>query len=163
MQGADRKTILWETGENGTLETVFDGNGCILLQKTAKLDSNALNIKVAEALRNANVSGTRETQYADVKFGKPCPKCGRPGLSRYIEAFASTGEVPVMPLYYCSSCKTKSYHLTESYLGYLVENNPGMFNENEITEMRRDKAAFIEELRGYIIRIFASKKIMCID
>lgn len=161
--GTEKRVVLWETGSNGILETMFDGNGYILLQRVAKLDGNALNARVSEVLKNANISETIERPYKNVEFPKPCPKCGKHGLSRYVEAFASKGEAPVMPLYYCSSCRTKSYYLTESYLDYLVENNLEMFNEKEIKEMKEDKTAFVEELRGYIIRIFASKKIMCID
>jgi hypothetical protein len=67
-----------------------------------------------------------------------------------------------MPLYSCTGCSTKSYYLTRDYLEYLVDNNNSMFEAAELSELSKDKNAFMSELEAYIIRIFASKKIMCI-
>ena len=37
-----------------------------------------------------------------------------------------------------------------------------LFSEAELLEMGKDRNAFVSELKSYIIRIFASKKIHCI-
>lgn len=163
VEQGEKRIRLWEAKHNKALETLFDENGYILVQKLLDVDNElALNKRVADALREARISGTKETQYTEVKFSKPCPNCNENKLSRYVEAFASKNEVPIMPIYQCSSCKTKSYYLTSNYLEYLVDNNKELFNEAELSELNKDKSAFMGELKGYIIRIFASKKIMCI-
>jgi len=59
-------------------------------------------------------------------------------------------------------CKAKSYYLTDEYLEFLVDSNYNMFSDDEQREIERDKNAFLKELRAYIIRIFASKKIQSI-
>ena len=157
-----QKIILWETKNNNTLETSFNEHGYILMQRVVNLDTVPLAQRVIESLKEAKISQTRETQFSDVRIDKACPKCGEYKLSRYVEAFASKNEVPVMPLYYCAICTTKSYHLTNEYLEYLVENNKPMFSEAELLELDKDKTKFVTELQAYIIRIFASKKVMCI-
>ncbi len=70
--------------------------------------------------------------------------------------------LPVLPLYICKNCKTQSYYMTDEYLGYLVDNNRGLFTETELGELAADKKRFMEELKGYIIRILSSKKIASI-
>ena len=157
-----QRIMLWETRDASTLETLFDADGSILMQKMANSDKDALARKIANVLKEANVSGTKETAYSDVRFNRPCPKCGERKLLRYVEAFSSKREVSIMPLYHCQNCSTKSYHLTDDYLGYLVDNNTEHFGESELLEMKKNREAFLAELKGYIIRIFASKKIMCI-
>jgi hypothetical protein len=113
-------------------------------------------------MKEAHIVQTKEAEYTPVKFNKPCPKCSEYKLSRYVEAFASKQQVPVMPIYHCSNCKQQSYYLTKHYLEYLVDNNPELFSEAELAELKADKTKFLAELEGYIIRIFASKKVMCI-
>jgi hypothetical protein len=162
-QNGRQMVKLWEARGTGILETTFDDDGQVLLQKLIKSGGNELDQLVISSLKEANVSETRETAYTNVKFGKPCPKCGKQDLLRYAEAFSTQSEIPVIPMYYCKNCSTKSYHLTNDYLEYLVENNAALFEEAELSEMKSDKKAFMTEIRGYIIRIFASKKIMCIE
>ncbi len=128
-----------------------------------KISKDELNQRVADALKEANVSETKEAQYSDVKFSKPCPKCGQYELLRYVDAFAGKSDAPIMPLYHCNNCNTKSHHLTNEYLEYLVENNAALFDDKETSELSKDRSAFMTELKGYIIRIFASKKIMSIE
>lgn len=81
-------------------------------------------------------------------------------MVRYVEAFRSKNTMPVMPLYYCTNCSKQSYYLTNTYLEYLIYNNKGLFTNKEQVELQNDEEAFIAELKEYIIRIFASKKIM---
>jgi hypothetical protein len=157
-----QKIVLWETKNYGTIETEFNSEGHILLQRVVDIQAVPLSERVIELLRQANISDTRQAQFSDVKINKACPKCSQYVLTRYVEAFASKKEVPVMPLYYCPNCTTKSYHLTNEYLEYLIETNKLMFSQEEVLELGKDKSRFVTELQAYIIRIFASKKIMCI-
>jgi hypothetical protein len=163
LQGSEQRIRLWEPFNNGLLETTFDNSGSVLLQKMLKSQADVLKLRLDESLREAGVSQTKETQFSDVKINKPCPNCKQYNLSRYIEAYATKNEVPIIPIYYCSNCKKQSYHITNSYLEYLVENNMSLFSDSEILELKGDRSAFVSELKGYIIRIFASKKIMSID
>jgi hypothetical protein len=163
LQGKEQRIRLWEPFKDGILETTFDNNGYVLLQKLLKSESDVLKSRLYESLHEAGANGTKEIAFSDVKLKRPCPNCKEYKLSRYVEAFATKSEVPIIPIYYCTNCKTQSYHITNSYLEYLVENNSSLFSDTELLELKGDKNAFVTELKGYIIRIFASKKIMCID
>lgn len=153
---------LWEARKDAALETAFDDNGFVLDQILLKPDAETIKGRVAQVMKDANITVTKVAEYSEVKINKPCPKCGEFGLSRYVEEFASRKDVPVMPIYYCKGCTAKSYYLTRDYLENLVSNNRGLFTESEISELDSDRNAVMKELEGYIIRIFASKQIMCI-
>jgi len=159
------KTVarIWETRDRGTLEIMFGEDGSILFQKMSRFNGDELNQRIADAMSEAGISQTEQAEYSDVKLNKPCPKCSEQNLQRYTEAFFSKNEVPIMPLYHCPGCSTKSYHLTEDYLGYLVDANMEKFTGEELKQMGLDRNAFMSELKAYIIRIFASKRIMCIE
>ncbi|MDE1868785.1 MAG: hypothetical protein KGH60_02355 [Candidatus Micrarchaeota archaeon] len=155
-------TKLWEQRGDHTLETTFNGDGAILVQELTKLDHKDVLQRVDIILKNAGIISAKEVQYEDVKLNKQCPKCSASGLSRHVEAFSTRQEIPVMPLYHCKGCGSQSYYLTDSYLEHLVVNNKGMFDVKELSELDANKQAFMDELKAYIIRIFASKRIMCI-
>ncbi|MDE1871557.1 MAG: hypothetical protein KGI06_04960 [Candidatus Micrarchaeota archaeon] len=160
--GIERRIKLWEARKDAALETTFDGNGYVLNQVLIKPDADTIKQRVALALSEAGIKETDETEYSEVRINKPCPKCGQFRLSRYVEAFSSRKDVPVMPIYHCGNCASKSYYLTKDYLEHLVLENRSLFSESEISELEGDKQAVMGELEGYIIRIFASKQIMCI-
>lgn len=155
-------STLWERRDSGLLETAFDSDGLVLFQKLVKSDDKYIDHKVKETLHGAKISKLSEKKYSDVKINRRCPGCGESGLSRYVDAFASSNDIPVIPIYYCANCKSKSYSLTDHYLEYLVESNRGLFEESEANELQRNRDATLGEIRGYIIRMFASKKILCI-
>jgi predicted RNA-binding Zn-ribbon protein involved in translation (DUF1610 family) len=99
--------------------------------------------------------------FNEPELSKQCPYCGSNKLVRYTKANKHAA-IPVMPLYICEECRAKSYYLTDEYLEYLVDSNRDMFSQEEQAEIVKDKIAFLKELRAYIIRIFASKKIQSI-
>lgn len=156
----DSRIKLWETLEDMTLETTFDSNGLVLLQNLYEFDEKNVEYRIREVMRESGISKLSEGEYSEVKIMKLCPNCNERSLQRFVEAFRSRNELPIVPIYYCQKCRTKSYHLTNQYLEYLVENNRNLFAESEISELERDKAAFMDEIREYIIRMFASKKII---
>jgi len=153
---------LWENRGDNTLETLFDSSGSILMQRVAELKKEELDSKVSETISAEKITKTVELEYMPILLDRPCPKCGAQFIPRYAEVFASREEVPIMPLYWCKECRTTSYRLTDSYLEYLVENNWALFDGMEKKELEADRDKFMSELKSYIIRIFASKKIMCI-
>lgn len=143
------------------LETTFDKNGAILKQQLLALDGKQLEERIKQELISASVQKTKERPFEEIKLNKKCPNCGSSSLTRCAKSVLGS-EAPVMPLYLCSSCNTRSYHLTTTYLEYLVKNNPDLFAKEELSEFEKGNDAFISELQGYILRIFASKKIISI-
>jgi transposase-like protein len=160
-QADEKRFLLWEKRSGKLLETLFDQNGAILIQRLTALNEDLINKKISEISKMTN-SSVAEASFSEIKFNKPCPKCNADSLERYVDAFASKGDVPVMPLYYCKSCKSKSYYLTDSYLEYLIENNKSLLSESELSELGNNGNAFVSEVREYIIRMFASQKVICI-
>lgn len=141
------------------LEVTFNESGQILHQKLIKYDKGRIHEISGIFIKSLNPDELVRVGYEEVKFGGKCPTCGRSELKRYVELFRSNDILPVLPLYVCRNCKAQSYYLTDDYLEYLVLNNRELFSEEELKELDRDKPAFIKELKGYIIRILASKKI----
>ena len=157
-----RATMLWEPiGREHALETVFDERGAILDQKLVKLNGHTLHDLVSDFLESAGIE-PKESVYEEVRIGARCPSCGSAGLRRAAQSAASPASVPVMPLYTCQNCGAKSYHLTDSYLRELVSHNKGLFEPKELEELNTDEERFIKEIREYIARVFASKKILSI-
>ena len=156
-EGGSRATVLFEPVAGGVLESRFDSAGSMTDQRLLENDD-------ATAAARDLISGMRaeavEGGYRDVLLQKACPKCGSTPLTRYMDTVPRATEAPIMPLYVCGRCKTRGYYLTEEYLEKLVSGNRQLFEGSELSELDRDSAAFMQELRAYIIRIFASQRIM---
>ncbi|EQD44339.1 hypothetical protein B2A_09629 [mine drainage metagenome] len=147
----------FEDVKAGILETSFDSRGDVLDQRLIKKE-----IGIEEAAKSflTGIEGeVRVKEYSDVKIAKACPKCGSADIERDLEALGDKG-APIVPRYMCKSCGTLSYRLTDKYLERLVYSNKDMFSKEELDSLDRDSSAFMNELKGYIIRIFASKKIV---
>lgn len=147
----------WENRGKRILETVFDGNGAVLEQQLLDIDGSGLDGMIERELRS--MKEVKSKPYEDVKLKKPCPSCGNLSLERCDRA-VSGGAVPVVPMYLCKGCGKMSYHLTTRYLGYLIGKNKNLFAQDELAKMDDNHDAFVNELEEYILRIFASKKIM---
>ncbi len=155
-------TVLFEQIGKHVLESRFDANGGILDQKI--IQRMAFVDEVSNGfLKGIGASDIAEQEYTDVVLQKDCPKCGSSPLTRYLDTLSHPDEAPVMPLYVCSKCSSKSYHLTDTYLKNLVSTNKSLFDEKELSQLGKDERGFMGELRAYIIRIFASKRIMHIE
>jgi len=156
-------SIIWEHAHGVILETRFNNDGAITMQRYIKPANGDILDEIKSILKSNSITDVMHSDYSDVKLDKACPKCGAHRLKRYSSAsLATDGAVPVMPIYICEACGTKSYYLTDEYLEYMVYGNANLFTEDERKELDTNKKAFLEELKAYIIRIFASKKIMCI-
>ena len=156
-----KRTTIWENVNGRVLETLFDADGSILLQRLVKPDKSMAKM-IRERLDTEGIETAEAKEFSDIKLKRACPSCNKYTLSRHVEAFPTSSELPVMPIYHCANCKKSSYHLTDQYLEYLIENNKNLFDSSEISELSKDRHAFTSDVREHIIRIFASKKIMCI-
>jgi DNA-directed RNA polymerase subunit M/transcription elongation factor TFIIS len=153
-----RKTIkLWEEKHGGTLETTFNCDGAILAQKL--LGGTTPEQRIKSTLGAASAPSALEKAYEEVKLNRQCPNCGEARLVRFADSIVSSKDLPVMPIYRCTACKKRSYYLTDEYLEFLVANNTTLFDPKERAELEKDRHAFMNELKEYIIRIFAAKHI----
>ncbi len=151
-------TLLIEKAGNGILESLFDEKGAALKQIMLKGGQSAVEEEVKELSKR--IGHLESTEYKEVTLQKDCPHCGSSPLSRSIDF--GKGEVPVVPTYICAKCGGRSYYLTDQYLRSLVFENKHLFSEEEERELNANEEVFIKELKEYIIRIFASKKIIAI-
>ena len=154
----DGTVFLWEPVRGSFLETFFDPDGAVMDQR--RVDS-PVEERIAVILSSSSASLVDCSGFSEIVLKRECPKCGRYPLRRCLDGRAS-GSVPVIPLHYCSACGSRCYMLTEKYLENLVERNRQLFNAQESESMDGDRRAFMSELRENIIRIFASKKLVCI-
>ena len=162
MKNGNNRILGWNVKGAKALETVYDAEGAILVQRPVKLDREGIDKRVKEVLKATGLETAQKTEFIGVTLKKPCPKCNEYALASLADSFPSSEEAPVMPIYHCTNCKARSYYLTDQYLEYLVENNRELFSEQDISALSSGKGAFLSELREHIIRIFASKRIMCI-
>ncbi|MDE1851529.1 MAG: hypothetical protein KGH69_02470 [Candidatus Micrarchaeota archaeon] len=104
----------------------------------------------------------RAGSYKGVRIAVKCTKCGNGELRRELDMTEplSITKVPVMPTLRCISCGQRFYSVTENYVRNLVESNRDLFTDEELAEKAKDEDAFIRLINEYVIRIFASKKIM---
>jgi hypothetical protein len=153
-------TRLWQPRQGAILETTFRDDGAVLFQRLLK--GSSIEEYMADTLKDSGADDVTRVEFADVIFNKACPSCSKNSLIRYVDAYRSNPEVPVMPIYLCKECGSKSYHMTDEYLRHLVKSNPGLFEKAELSEFENNGDAFVAQLKRYIISIFASKKIKCI-
>lgn len=160
LDGASR-IRLWEPMGKSTLETTFRPDGAVLLQ--VNVDTRRVGERIKETLLECGSAAPVKAEYRDVTFEKACPWCSKRELVRFAQAYRSSGEVPVMPLYHCRGCRGRSYYLTDEYLIHLISSNPGMFESPDVQRFNSDPGSFVAEMKAYVISSFASKKVRRID
>jgi hypothetical protein len=152
---------LWEPFSTGILETVFNNEGAVMRQTMLKCASGKKEIdEYVGSLAGALSVDAENVAYSEVRLKKDCPKCGSPSLERLVDLDAEKPNVPAMPTYTCTSCQTRSYYMSDEYLEHILSGNVALLSDEEKAEMERNRDAFKAELKEYIIRIFASKRIM---
>ncbi|MFI5412885.1 MAG: hypothetical protein ACHQX1_03255 [Candidatus Micrarchaeales archaeon] len=157
------RSALWEPFSTGILNTIFDEDGAVLRQEMLPKKNDTqkeMDAHISEFMKSANVKNATDSSYNEIKLQKKCPTCGSSSISRYIELNGEKPVVPILPTYLCAGCKGRCYYLSDTYLDYLVSNNNDLFSKEELKELESNKDAFLSELKEYIIRIFASKRIM---
>ena len=159
LEKGSRRTALWEPVYDGVIETIFDGDGVVLRQLFFKGKENA-KTQPEEFIKERKIAA-KEGQFSDVRLiGKKCPTCGAESIARLAESAGDSTRAPIAPIYTCTACGKKCYYLSDEYLDYLVTHNRFLFEEQELRELDSNKEKFMSELKEYIIRIFASQKIM---
>ncbi len=158
LEMQDGTVFLWEPIRGSFLETCFDSDGAVIDQ--LRID-HPVKERIAYVLSSSNAEAAEASGFSEIVLKRGCPKCGAEPLRRCLDGHAS-GSVPIIPLHSCSACGSRCYMLTDKYLARLVERNRQLFNEQESKSIDADNGAFMSELRENIIRIFASKKLLCI-
>jgi hypothetical protein len=159
--GGSRRTRVWEPIDVGVLETTFRQDGAVLLQLA--VEKKNVERRIKDTLAEAGCDSARETEYRDVVFDRACPWCSKHALVRVAQAYRSRGQVPIVPMYHCTECRGRSYYLSDDYLIHLISSNPHLFEEADNRRFREEREAFVTEVRGNIISIFASKKVRRIE
>ncbi|BCS90726.1 MAG: hypothetical protein ARM1_0183 [Candidatus Micrarchaeota archaeon] len=155
----DKRFLVESIKDKALLLTVFNELGEIEDQLLFNPKEFNPELIIVEIMKGYSIDSFEYTEYTEIKLiDKSCPVCGSSDLIR-ISEISDYDKIPIMPLYACSSCNSRLYYLTDSYLIKLVERNNGLFTENEINEYRENREAFLNELKEYISRFFASKKV----
>jgi hypothetical protein len=145
---------------SGTLITEFKANGEVLNQAYSKVKEGegALSEYLGPI---ASIELVEVPAYELVVVAASCTKCGTETIARDLDRqdTRKVYKVPVIPLFVCSTCKTRFYSLTDAYLKRLIEGNVSLFEKGEIEQRDKNEMEFVHELHEYIIRIFASKRI----
>ncbi len=146
-----RLTELFESvGGKAVVKTSFNGGGEVLSRELVESTAKPGDMAAEFAER---LGWVEAAEFAEIEVLKRCPKCG--GALAY-EAVTTAAVLPVL---ICSSCKARSFSLTDSYLLGLVNGNRELFDDNERRMLDERPKEFMEELRGHIIRIYASKHV----
>lgn len=137
---------------DGVLRTAYSRDGRVIDRELLAEGGRAKDwaARVAKRIGAAMASA----EYDDVRIGRPCPHCGGS-----ISLYAEERDIPIMPIYVCAACKGRSIDLTDEYLARLVMGNRGLFDQKELAELERNPETFGSELKGHIIRIYASKHV----
>lgn len=133
------------------LDQVYSRNGAALDNLKAYLNSEELSVK-------------KVAEYKHVLVNTECNGCRSRSIKRVLDLVEPNKivDVPVVPLFVCTACRKKFYSMSNSYLAKLVKNNLDLFESDDAKKKDKDEAAFINELKENIIRIFASKRITLI-
>lgn len=158
------RAALWEPFRGGIIETIYNEYGAVLGQRMFKNDGKKfLNERIDSVMKDASITSTSECKYTEIRLERRCPGCGAASLERVSDFGKEKPDLPVMPTYECRECKGKGYHLTDEYLEQMLAEQESLFSSKELQEMKTDRGAFKAQLNEYIIRIFASKRIMHIE
>ncbi len=164
-QSSGTRVAMWEPISNGVMHTIFNGEGAIVRRDFFEcLNSISVIDKcVSDFVDSERIAIEGHDDMHEVALSKNCPSCNETGLLLEVERKeGKITNIPVMPVYKCNKCGKRSYYLTDEYLDHLVSGNIDLFKGPEQRQMQADKEAFRKELKEYIIRIFASKRIVCI-
>jgi hypothetical protein len=155
----DKFFCLAEPTSSGVLVTEFNSEGEVVNQAYGS------NVDARGCVEGYVGTGIQyievKAEYRGIVMNAKCRNCGGTGLVRELDThkLSEIRDVPVVPLFLCSSCKSAHYSLTDAYLRKLVESNRDLFEADELAGISADMNGSINTLQEYIIRIFASKKI----
>lgn len=157
----EKLTVLSEKIKGGFLVTEFNCDGEVLLQSLESIDNGISALKRHLSIDDScNIVDTEA--YEGINVNAECSKCGKRNIRRELDMLdtEALSKIPTMPMFVCTSCGQRFYSLTDNYLKELIHSSIDLFTEEELAEKGKDEDAFVNELKEYIIRIFASKKVM---
>ena len=156
--GENNNTVkIYERTNDGVLITEIIKNDGVISQKYLK------NLNIPDILFDSYKNDFLIEEKKDLEktsLDKKCDACSEK-LYRELEYLDpwNIKSIPVVPIFRCSSCGKRFYSLTDKYLERLVYENKDMFEKEDIESFNKNKEEFINTLKAYIIRIFASQKI----
>ena len=158
--GREAVLLFEQVGKEGVLKSIFNKEGDPLSQTLINRGNKDIDDIAKDIM--AGFEEVTEKEYEEIVLAKPCPKCGKPGMKRAVNTSDGRAGVPVMPTFICGSCGEHGYRLSNSYLEEIIRERRELFSEEEQRELNANPDGFKNELKEYIIRIFASKRISCI-
>ncbi|MEM0074344.1 MAG: hypothetical protein QXX70_00410 [Candidatus Micrarchaeaceae archaeon] len=146
----------------GTLLTEFSEDGEVLRQEYRH--SNQVQRELSDFICKETLLVKTYAPYDRVKVNTTCKKCGGE-IVRELDMMppSKITNVPVVPIYICTSCMTKYYSMNNEFLFSLVGNATELFEPDELKELQADAEAFSKKLQATILRIFAMKKIFKLE
>ncbi|MGB9732848.1 MAG: hypothetical protein ACP5P2_00775 [Candidatus Micrarchaeia archaeon] len=157
-ENVEGKFVIAEELKSGSVLTVFNEYGEVLDQKVNKENAE----KSLQEYMNGKALRIFDSGYTQVEIKATCPKCGKRSIRRELDLIDTRklSNVPAVPIYVCTSCGQGFYSLTKEYLKRLIEEHLELFSAEEKSERERSEEDFVNEVNEYIIRIFASKKLI---
>ncbi|MEM0087261.1 MAG: hypothetical protein QW774_02265 [Candidatus Micrarchaeaceae archaeon] len=149
----------------GILISEFGSNGVLMDQIYKRGDEpfSALSEYIAAAGDRLELDSSGK--YKQVLLDATCTSCGSRTLVREYDTMGLDGikSAKVVPIFICKNCGSRFYSISWRYMEKLVSEHIDLFEEDELKKYYSDKKAFMNELNEYVIRIFASKKIIAIN
>lgn len=155
-----RVTTLWEPkGNDMVLLSNFNIEGGLLNQRLFKAADKTTKDIANDFIDQNGIEDIRESVFEDIRLDKECPSCKSKSLARFAE-FANTDKIPIIPMYICKKCNSRSYYLTDDYLTILINEHKDLFEEAEIKESEEDFDKFRDNVKEYISRVMAMNKVI---
>ncbi len=149
---------VYERTADGTLVTEIMKSNGVLSQNYFK-GTSISNILFREYKNDFLIEEKKDLE--KISLDKSCTFCSGK-LFRELEFLEPINikVIPIVPIFRCSSCGKRFYSMTNQYLEKLVSENKELFEKDDIESFNKNKEEFINTLNAYIIRIFASQKII---
>lgn len=162
VEPAQDAFVLVEKTAKGVLLSKFSVDGELLDQDYSKIGGPIEKLK--DYLKTEELAVKKVSSYTHVAVNATCDSCGKKSIKREFDLVEPNRilNVPVVPLFVCTSCRKKFYSMNKGYLKKLISNNVDLFEPEEVKNKDISRDEFVEEMKENIIRIFASKKITLI-
>lgn len=159
VRDGEERSFLFEKTKNGVLVTELDYRNLVLNQIYTK--SENIDDTIREFVSKVDSNSSFEYVERGIQLKYFCKYCDSATVVRELDTvdLNSINDVPVVPMFACTSCKKRFYNMTDTYLKNLVSSKVELFENVELDEQTKNEDTFIKELQEYIIRIYAAKKI----
>ena len=160
--GTQDEFVVAERTTSGVLLSKFNRHGEVLDQVYKNTNDPLLEIRNYMKEIDKELEIFSIDAYSKVEVNATCENCGKKSISRELDLLEAgrISDVPVVPMFKCTNCSKKFYFMGEEYLKNLVSRNISLFEPEEIKLGGKDEVAFLKEIHEYMIRIFASKRLL---